>query len=39
MGASSPPPKNVDDSWIIDELLETIFLIDPATEELGFTGG
>ncbi len=35
----SQPPKNVDDSWIIQEILQTIPLIDPATKELGFTGG
>jgi len=35
----SQPPKNIDDSWIINEILQTIPLIDPATKELGFTGG
>jgi His-Xaa-Ser system radical SAM maturase HxsC len=35
----SQPPKNVDDSWIVDEILQTIPLIDPATREIGFTGG
>jgi His-Xaa-Ser system radical SAM maturase HxsC len=35
----SQPPRDVDDGWIIDEILETIPLIDPGTKELGFTGG
>lgn len=35
----SQPPKNVDDSWIIGEILQTIPLIDQATREIGFTGG
>jgi His-Xaa-Ser system radical SAM maturase HxsC len=35
----SQPPKKADDSWIINEILQTIPLIDPATKELGFTGG
>jgi His-Xaa-Ser system radical SAM maturase HxsC len=35
----SQPPKNVNDSWIIKEILETIPLIDPSTREIGFTGG
>ena len=35
----SQPPKNVNDSWIVDEILRAIPLIDPATKELGFTGG
>lgn len=35
----SQPPKQIDDSWIIDEILEAIPLLDPATKELGFTGG
>lgn len=35
----SQPPKNVDDSALIDEILEVIPLIDPHTVEIGFTGG
>lgn len=35
----SQPPRDIDDSWIVDEILEMIPLIDPATPEIGFTGG
>ena len=35
----SQPPKEIDDSWLIEEMLQTIPLIDPDTRELGFTGG
>jgi His-Xaa-Ser system radical SAM maturase HxsC len=35
----SQPPKNVDDSYLINELLEAIPLMDRGTEELGITGG
>jgi His-Xaa-Ser system radical SAM maturase HxsC len=35
----SQPPKNVNDSWIIQEILQTIPLIDASTKEIGFTGG
>jgi His-Xaa-Ser system radical SAM maturase HxsC len=35
----SQPPKDVDDSWIVDEILNTLPLIDPNTREIGFTGG
>jgi len=35
----SQPPKNVNDRWIVDDILATIPLIDPATHEIGFTGG
>lgn len=35
----SQPPKDIDDSWIVQEILDAIPLIDPATAELGFTGG
>lgn len=35
----SQPPRDIDDSWLIDEILAAIPLIDPATRELGFTGG
>jgi His-Xaa-Ser system radical SAM maturase HxsC len=35
----SQPPRNVQDDWIVDEISETIPLIDPATPEIDFTGG
>ncbi len=35
----SQPPRDVQDSWIVDEISEAIPLIDPATREIGFTGG
>lgn len=35
----SQPPKDIDDSWITNEILEAIPLIDSATQEIGFTGG
>lgn len=35
----SQPPKKVDDDWLIDEIAETLPLIDPATPALTFTGG
>lgn len=35
----SQPPRNVDDRWIVDEILEAIPLIDKDTQEIGFTGG
>jgi His-Xaa-Ser system radical SAM maturase HxsC len=35
----SQPPRNVDDSWILDEIAECIELIDPVTETIGLTGG
>lgn len=35
----SQPPKTTDDSWISDEILKCIPLIDPHTSEIGFTGG
>lgn len=35
----SQPPRDVDDSWLVDELLEVIPLVDPQTECLGITGG
>jgi hypothetical protein len=35
----SQPPKNVDDSWIVADVLEAIPLIDPSAQEIGFTGG
>jgi His-Xaa-Ser system radical SAM maturase HxsC len=35
----SQPPKKVDDGWLIDEIAETLTLVDPATPALTFTGG
>lgn len=35
----SQPPKNIDDSWILNEIEETIPLIPQDTQEIGFTGG
>ena len=35
----SQPPRDVDDGWIIDDLMRAIPLIDPNTPEIGFTGG
>jgi len=35
----SQPPRNVDDEWLVDEILEAITLIDIETREIGFTGG
>lgn len=35
----SQPPRNVQDGWLVDELLEAMPLIDPETKEIGFTGG
>ncbi len=35
----SQPPKDIDDSWIVQEILTAIPLIDPSTAEIGFTGG
>ncbi|HME71123.1 MAG TPA: His-Xaa-Ser system radical SAM maturase HxsC, partial [Myxococcota bacterium] len=35
----SQPPKEVDDSWIVRELLEVIPLISTETRSIGFTGG
>jgi His-Xaa-Ser system radical SAM maturase HxsC len=35
----SQPPRDVDDSHRASELIRLIELIDPATEELGITGG
>jgi His-Xaa-Ser system radical SAM maturase HxsC len=35
----SQPPRDVDDSGRASELIRLIELIDPATEELGITGG
>ncbi|MBU8898357.1 His-Xaa-Ser system radical SAM maturase HxsC [Corallococcus sp. M34] len=35
----SQPPRKQDDSWLVDELMETLPLISPETRELGITGG
>lgn len=35
----SQPPRNVDDGWIVDDILEALTLIDTNTAEIGFTGG
>jgi His-Xaa-Ser system radical SAM maturase HxsC len=35
----SQPPKDVDDRWILDEIRESLPLIDPETRALTFTGG
>ncbi|WP_049270514.1 radical SAM protein, partial [Pseudomonas aeruginosa] len=35
----SQPPKNIDDSWILDELEALIPLIPRETPEVGFSGG
>lgn len=35
----SQPPKNIDDSWILDEVRQLIKLIPQNTAEIGFTGG
>ena len=35
----SQPPKEADDSWLVDELLQAIPLFSPDTRSLGITGG
>jgi His-Xaa-Ser system radical SAM maturase HxsC len=35
----SQPPKEIDDSWLLDEAKALISLIPPETETLGFSGG
>jgi hypothetical protein len=35
----SQPPKDQNDSWLVDEILTTIPLIDRGTTEIGLTGG
>jgi His-Xaa-Ser system radical SAM maturase HxsC len=35
----SQPPKPNDDSWLLDEIIQSIPLIDANTKEIGFTGG
>lgn len=35
----SQPPRDVQDGWIVDEILEALPLIDRNAREIGFTGG
>jgi His-Xaa-Ser system radical SAM maturase HxsC len=35
----SQPPRDIDDSWIVDEIVDAIPLVDPRTRLLGLTGG
>lgn len=35
----SQPPKDIDDGWILDEIRESLPLVDPTTSALTFTGG
>jgi His-Xaa-Ser system radical SAM maturase HxsC len=35
----SQPPKEIDDSWIVDQVLQALPLIDPEARELILTGG
>jgi His-Xaa-Ser system radical SAM maturase HxsC len=35
----SQPPKDINDDWLVDEILEAIPLIAKETGEIGFTGG
>ena len=35
----SQPPRDVDDSYLVDEMLETIRLVDPDEPQLGISGG
>ncbi|SEE46681.1 His-Xaa-Ser system radical SAM maturase HxsC [Rhizobiales bacterium GAS191] len=35
----SQPPKNVDDSWILDDIAASLDLMDCETQTIGFTGG
>jgi His-Xaa-Ser system radical SAM maturase HxsC len=35
----SQPPKDIDDHWILDEIRESLALVDPSTRTLTFTGG
>lgn len=35
----SQPPRNVNDGWIVDEILEMLPLIDPDVPEIMFSGG
>ena len=35
----SQPPRQIDDSWLIDEIIEVLHLIDYEVAEIGFSGG
>lgn len=35
----SQPPRNVDDGWLIDEIIEALPLVKPETKSFAFTGG
>ena len=35
----SQPPRDIEDGWIAEEILEAIPLIEKSTQEIGFTGG
>jgi His-Xaa-Ser system radical SAM maturase HxsC len=35
----SQPPKDIDDGWIVEEILQALPLIDPQTREIGLSGG
>src|SRR5262249_19685072 len=35
----SQPPRDINDDWRIEEMLDVVSLMDPATEALGITGG
>jgi His-Xaa-Ser system radical SAM maturase HxsC len=35
----SQPPREQDDQWLVDELMDAIPLISPETEQIGITGG
>lgn len=35
----SQPPKNADDSWLLDEAMEVVRQMPSSTREIGFTGG
>jgi His-Xaa-Ser system radical SAM maturase HxsC len=35
----SQPPKDVNDGWILDDIIAALKLVDPMTPEIGLTGG
>jgi His-Xaa-Ser system radical SAM maturase HxsC len=35
----SQPPRNVNDGWIVEEVIDALPLIDRGTQEIGITGG
>lgn len=35
----SQPPRDIDDSYLVDDILDTLPLIHPETPEIGFSGG